>query len=507
MALPVLEARIQKRFAPVAGSSSGSSGEASALDVAFDTPPGFTILFGASGAGKTTVLNCIAGMVRPDAGRIVADDTVLFDAEQRIHLPVARRRVGYVFQDLALFPHLTVEQNIAYGLANLDRQEQKTRTDSVLASFRIEPLRHRKPGQISGGERQRVALARELVTDPRALLLDEPLAALDLPTKSLIIDDLRTWNLLRRVPILYVTHTRDEVFALGERVLVLDRGRILAQGTPHEVMTTPRYETVAQLAGFENIFDVEVEAVHEDRGTMTCKVMSCKAMTTKVRTREATDDQAASREAATQEIASGEATSAEVTTGEVASGEVKPDEVKPDEVKPDEVKPGEVESDEVKPDEVKPGEVKPDEVKPDEVQPGEVKPEEVKPDEVKPGEATPGEVTPADLPATVNSALVLETPLVRTAAASRFRIAIRAGDVLLATSEPKQISARNVFPGKVLSVERRDVIILARVQTTADPQVEFLVQLTLAARDALGIAEGREVWLVIKTHSCHLVAR
>ena len=454
----MLEARIQKRFAPVAGSSSGSSGEGSALDVAFDTPPGFTILFGASGAGKTTVLNCIAGMVRPDAGRIVADDTVLFDAEQRIHLPVARRRVGYVFQDLALFPHLTVEQNIAYGLANLDREEQKTRTDSVLSSFRIEPLRHRKPGQISGGERQRVALARELVTDPRALLLDEPLAALDLPTKSLIIDDLRTWNLLRRVPILYVTHTRDEVFALGERVLVLDRGRILAQGTPHEVMTTPRYETVAQLAGFENIFDAEVEAVHEDRGTMTCKVtmickvMSCKVMTCEVRTQEATDDQATPREAATQEVASGEVTSAEVTTSEVASGEV---------------------------------------------QAG----------EVQAGEVTTGEVTAAGLPATVNSALVLETPLVRTAAGSTCRIAIRAGDVLLATSEPKQISARNVFPGKVLSVERRDVIILARVQTTADPQVEFLVQLTLAARDALGIAEGRAVWLVIKTHSCHLVAR
>jgi len=447
MALPVLEARIQKRFAPVAGSSSGSLEEASALDVAFDTPPGFTILFGASGAGKTTVLNCIAGMVRPDAGRIVADDTVLFDAEQRIHLPVARRRVGYVFQDLALFPHLTVEQNIAYGLANLDRQEQKTRTDSVLSSFRIEPLRHRKPAQISGGERQRVALARELVTDPRALLLDEPLAALDLPTKSLIIDDLRAWNLLRRVPILYVTHTRDEVFALGERVLVLDRGRILAQGTPHEVMTTPRYETVAQLAGFENIFDAEVEAVHEDRGTMTCKVMSCKVMTCKVRTREATDDQATPREAATQEVASGEVTSAEVKPGEVTPGEVTA------------------------------------------------------------GEVTAGAVTAADPPPTVNSALVLETPLVRTAAGSRLRIAIRAGDVLLATTEPKEISARNVFPGKVFTVERRDVIILARVQTTADPQVEFLVQLTLAARDALGIAEGREVWLIIKTHSCHLVAR
>lgn len=398
MALPVLEANIQKRFAPAAG----SSGEPSALDVAFESPAGFTILFGASGAGKTTVLNCIAGMVRPDAGRIVADETVLFDAKQHVCLPVARRRVGYVFQDLALFPHLTVEQNIAYGLADLSREEQKTRTDSVLSSFRIEPLRHRKPAQISGGERQRVALARALVTDPRALLLDEPLAALDLPTKSLIIDDLRAWNLLRRVPILYVTHTRDEVFALGERVVVLDRGRILAQGTPHEVMTTPHYETVAQLAGFENIFDAEVEVVHEDRGTMTCKVTTSKKVISKVMT---------------------------------------------------------------------------------------------------------GEETSTDLPPAEPSALVLETPLVRTAGGSRFRIAIRAGDVLLATSEPKEISARNIFPGRVTSVERRDVVILARVQTAADPQVVFFVQLTLAARDSLGIDEGREVWLVIKTHSCHLVAR
>ena len=398
MALPVLRAHIQKRFDPAAGSSR----EGSALDVAFEAPAGFTILFGASGAGKTTVLNCIAGMVRPDAGRIVADEAVLFDAQQRICLPVARRRVGYVFQDLALFPHLTVEQNIAYGLADLDRQEQKTRTDSVLSSFRIEPLRHRMPAQISGGERQRVALARALVTDPRVLLLDEPLAALDLPTKSLIIDDLRAWNLLRRVPILYVTHTRDEVFALGERVVVLDRGRILAQGTPHEVMTTPHYETVAQLAGFENIFDAEVEAVHEDRGTMTCKVTSGRKVISKAMT---------------------------------------------------------------------------------------------------------GEETTTDPPPRENSALVLETPLVRTAGGSRVRIAIRAGDVLLATSEPNEISARNVFPGRVTFVERRDVVILARVQTAADPEVEFFVQLTLAARDSLGITGGREVWLVIKTHSCHLVAR
>jgi molybdate transport system ATP-binding protein len=378
---PVLEACIQKQFAP----SAGSSGSAS-LDVAMEASEGFTILFGASGAGKTTLLNCIAGICRPDSGRIAVSGTVFFDAEKRFSLPVAQRRVGYVFQDLALFPHLTAEQNIGYGLAKLDRQDQKTRTNAILSSFRIEHLRRRKPAQISGGERQRVALARALVTDPRVLLLDEPLAALDLPTKSLIVDDLRAWNEQHRVPILYVTHSRDEVFALGERVLVLDRGRIIAQGTPHEVMTAPHLETVAQLSGFENIFDAVVEAVHEDRGTMTCRVLAS-------------------------------------------------------------------------------------------------------------GLAPQGD-----------GALLLETPLFRASVGAQFRIGIRAGDVLLATREPTEISARNIFPGKIVSLERHDVVILARVQSAADPHVEISVQLTLAARDSLGLAEGREVWLVIKTHSCHLMA-
>ena len=117
-----------------------------------------------------------------------------------------------------------------------------------------------------------MALARALVTDPCLLLLDEPLAALDAATKSKILDDLRAWNQQHQIPILYVTHGREEVFALGERVLVLENGHITAQGTPHEVMNAPYRETVAQLAGFENIFDATVSATHEDRGTMTCRV-------------------------------------------------------------------------------------------------------------------------------------------------------------------------------------------------------------------------------------------
>src|SRR5450755_2042708 len=144
----------------------------------------------------------------------------------------------------------------------------------MLQAFRIDHLRDRKPAQISGGERQRVALARALVTQPRALLLDEPLAALDRLTKSRLLDDLRHWNQQHRVPILFVTHDGEEVFALGDEVIMLDGGRIVAQGQPHEVMHAPRLETVAHLAGFENVFNASVVRISEERGTMTCRIGS-----------------------------------------------------------------------------------------------------------------------------------------------------------------------------------------------------------------------------------------
>jgi molybdate transport system ATP-binding protein len=345
-----------------------------ALEIASDFPAGISIVFGPSGAGKTTLLDCIAGLTVPEAGRISIGDRVFFDAERHANLPPDRRRVGYVFQDLALFPHLSAEKNIAYGLSGLDGNERRRRTEAILESFRITHLRHQKPAEISGGERKRVALARALVTDPCVLLLDEPLTALDAPTKSKIIDDLRAWNQERRIPILYVTHSRDEVFALGERVLVIENGKITARGTPHEVMTAPQQETVAQLAGFENILAATVTAVHEDRGTMTCSL-----------------------------------------TG---------------------------------------------------------------------------------------SGVELETPLVRATVGSALRVGIGAGDILLATIVPEGLSARNVIAGELVSMEQRDMIVAARV----DCGVEMEVHLTLAARDALHLKPGRDVWLVIKTHSCHLMA-
>ncbi|MGA9075983.1 MAG: molybdenum ABC transporter ATP-binding protein [Candidatus Sulfotelmatobacter sp.] len=367
---PALSAGIRKRFA--------STEREFSLDVEFNAGPGFTILFGPSGAGKTTLLDCVAGLATPDAGRISIGERILFDANTSVQVPVARRGLGYVLQDLALFSHLTVEQNTEYGLAHLPRSARKQRATAMLQEFRIDHLRQQLPAKISGGERQRVALARALVTDPCILLLDEPLAALDASTKARIIDDLRRWNQVHRIPILYVTHSREEVTALGERVLVMDQGRIIAQGTPHEVLRAPLQETVAQLAGFENIFDAIVESVHEDRGTMTCR-----------------------------------------------------------------------------------------------------------------------------LPGETGRSVLLETPLIRAEAGSRLRVGIRAGDILLAIAKPVGLSARNVIAGRLVSLERRDMIISARV----DCGVEMEVYLTLAARDALQLEADREVWLVIKTHSCHLMKK
>jgi molybdate transport system ATP-binding protein len=218
------------------------------LNASFTIGSGFTILFGASGAGKTTVLDCIAGLRTPDSGFIAVDSAALFDSEKGIDLPAHRRQIGYLFQTLALFPHMTVQQNVEYGLSALSGAETDDRTREVAGSFGISELVNRRPSDISGGERQRVALARALVTRPRALLLDEPLTALDAATKARILDDLRSWNERHAVPILYVTHVREEVYALGERVLVLEAGKLIADGPPQEVLSRPQHESVAQLA-------------------------------------------------------------------------------------------------------------------------------------------------------------------------------------------------------------------------------------------------------------------
>ena len=341
------------------------------LDVSFTIPAGITMLFGASGAGKTTILDCIAGLTKPDDGRIAIGSRVVFDSTTNQNAPVQDRHIGYVFQSLALFPHLTVEHNIGFGLGNVASSERTSRIANILERFHITALRDRKPGLASGGERQRVALARALVTNPCALLLDEPLSALDAATKKSIMDDLRAWNESHSIPILYVTHSREELFALGERVIALEQGKVVAEGDPHQILSAPRKETIAQLAGFENILHGTVNAIREDSGTMTCR------------------------------------------TGVIN----------------------------------------------------------------------------------------LEVPLGHHDLGQAVRIAIRAGDILLAVSEPRGLSARNCLPGRIRSLTRKDYLIVARVDCGA----EFEVHLTPAAQQTLALQEGSQVWLIIKTHSCHLV--
>jgi molybdate transport system ATP-binding protein len=202
----------------------GANRQPFVLDVALEIPIGITILFGPSGAGKSTLLDCIAGLVRPDAGRVSVGEETWFDSAAAVDVPVHQRKIGYVFQSLALFPHLTVEENIRYGITRLAADEQKQRVDEILTAFKIRDLRTRKPDEISGGEAQRVELARALVTEPRVLLLDEPMTGLDEELKAHIIEDLRAWRTARQIPILYVTHSRIEAQALSDHAITMRSG-------------------------------------------------------------------------------------------------------------------------------------------------------------------------------------------------------------------------------------------------------------------------------------------
>jgi molybdate transport system ATP-binding protein len=268
---------------------------------------------------------------------------------------------------------MSVEANVAYGLRDTAEQSMSARISEILQMFRVEQFRARKPREISGGERQRVALARSLVTRPRVLLLDEPLTGLDAELKWAIIEDLRTWNAAHKIPILYVTHSREEVDALGERVIALEHGKIVSEGTPREVLDAPRRRRLAQAAGFENLLSGTVLDLREADGVMRVRL--------------------------------------------------------------------------------------------------------------------------------ADAACEIEVPLGHASPGDRVRVAVRAGDILLATEAPRALSARNVLEGKIVSLERRGTLVVARVNCGAI----FIVHVTPGAERALELAVGKKVWLVLKTHSCHFV--
>ena len=206
------------------------------LDVAFDAPPGLTVLFGPSGSGKTTVVNAVAGLLRPDAGRIAVDDWVLTDSALRRHLPPHRRRLGYVFQEGRLFPHLSVRQNLLYGRWFAPRDATAPDLDRVVQMLGIGPLLARRPGTLSGGERSRVSIGRALLAAPRLILADEPLAALDEARKAEILPYFERLRDEAGVPILYVSHSSAEVARLATTVVALRAGRVAAIGPPAQVL-------------------------------------------------------------------------------------------------------------------------------------------------------------------------------------------------------------------------------------------------------------------------------
>lgn len=221
-----------------------------ALEAALEVGRETVAVVGPSGAGKTSLLQSVAGLVRPDRGRITVGDETWFDDERRIDRTPQRRSVGLVFQEYALFPHMTVRQNVAYGgRGGRDGRGGRGRTDELLERMRIVPLADARPGELSGGERQRVALARALARDPAVLLFDEPLSALDAHTRAVVRRELAGLLVELALPTLLITHDFRDALVLAARVAVVVDGRLQQVGAPAEVAARPRSETVAAIAG------------------------------------------------------------------------------------------------------------------------------------------------------------------------------------------------------------------------------------------------------------------
>ena len=234
-----------------------------ALDVAFEARAGVTALFGKSGAGKSTVIHAVAGLLRPDQGRIANGGQVLLDTAARLHLPPQSRRVGYVFQDARLFPHLNVRQNLNYGRWFAPKSEGVP-FDRVVDLLDIGALLNRRPGMLSGGERQRVAIGRALLANPQILLMDEPLAALDEARKAEILPYIEHLRDATEIPILYVSHSVSEIARIASAVVLLDAGRIVRTGTVAEVFSDPNMANFVGLRDAGSVIGARVVAQEDD---------------------------------------------------------------------------------------------------------------------------------------------------------------------------------------------------------------------------------------------------
>ena len=335
------------------------------LEVHWQVQPGEVLaLFGPSGSGKSLTLQVIAGLLYPKSGRVEVDGVPLLDTDKGVRVAPHGRRIGYVPQQYGLFPHLSVQSNIAFGLARWTAHAARSRTQELLEAFHLESIAGRRPRDLSGGEQQRVAFARALAPQPRLLLLDEPFSALDAELRRDLRREvrarLRQWHL----PVILVTHDRDDVLALAHRVVVLDGGRVVAEGEPLSVLGQPRSTTVARLVGLENVLEGWVEEVHPQEGTMICRV----------------------------------------------------------------------------------------------------------------------------------GPLALEAPLVPGALGRRVQMGLRASDIIVAVQRPQGISARNILPGRVTTVQA----IGHEREVQLDCGVPLRARLTPGSVSSLNLAPGREAWAVIK---------
>ena len=239
------------------------------LNLSLSLQKGMTVLFGPSGSGKTLTLHTIAGLVEPDFGMVRVNGVVYFDKKRRVNLPVHRRRVGYVFQEPSLFPHMTVFENIAYGISDLPLGERKRKVSLLIERMRLEGLEKNLPHQISGGQKQRTALARALAASPLLLLLDEPFASLDNPVREKLRLDLLRIEKEDRMPLIFVTHDVEEAFVLSEELVVLNEGRVEQAGNKEDIFYRPQSHKVAKFLGVKNIFRGRITEIHPEEGVMT----------------------------------------------------------------------------------------------------------------------------------------------------------------------------------------------------------------------------------------------
>jgi molybdate transport system ATP-binding protein len=257
----MIQARIGKRFPPTRESAGFT------LEVEFQAGPGITVLFGPSGAGKTLTLDSIAGFVEPDSGRILLDDVLLFDGAARVSLPPRSRNCGYVFQNYALFPHMSLRENLLFAAERWPRLDRHRRVKEMVERFHLSEVAGRRPHEVSGGEQQRCSIARALIPEPRLLLLDEPARGLDAPLRADLYAVLRQVRQEFSIPVLLVTHDLEECFELGDHMLVLRNGRIAQSGPPRKVVDQPAGVENARLFGIPNLFPAEIVALDPGRNT------------------------------------------------------------------------------------------------------------------------------------------------------------------------------------------------------------------------------------------------